>query len=172
VSTLRSFSRFRDDDGAAAVEFTLLLVPFLVLCFGLISGGIVLNDKMSLTQGVREAARYGATFPYTPSGSPPGAGETTFLTTIRSTAQGDSYGQIGTDAATYCVGLRRASDSSNYRLDNNETNAVAGTCPGAPVLSPGYLVVIAYKPASFDFIVDRLTLNLRSLSVARYEGTS
>jgi len=162
---VRRFRPARRDEGAAAVEFSLLLVPFLVLCFGLISGGVVLNDKMSLTQGVREGARYGATYPYS------SANQLDYLTKVRDTARGDSYGQIGTDAATFCVGFNPA-NGTEIHLDNADASVQTGACPGSPTLADGYLVVIGNKPASFNLIVSQLTLTLAATSVARYEGAS
>lgn len=158
--------RARSDDGAAAVEFALLFPLFVMLTFGMISGAIVLNDKMSLTHGVREAARYGATIPYDSTNT------YAFLDTIRTTARGDSFGQIGTSTATYCVAFRRLSDGVYYHVTDSATAALTGNCPGGPNLAAGSVLVMGSKAAEFNLILERLPLTLGSTSVARYEGKS
>jgi TadE-like protein len=61
IKALRA-RRYRGDDGAAAVEFALLLPLFLLLVFGLISAGLAYYHKIGLAQDVREAGRFGATY--------------------------------------------------------------------------------------------------------------
>ena len=157
----------REETGAAAVEFAILLIPFVVLCFGMISAAIMLNDKLALTQGVREGARYGATLPYDPANS------YAFLDAIRTTARGDSYGLLDLDQAPkFCVGLRTFSGGTDYHIGDTDTSTQPGPCPGAPTLANGSLVVIGSKAAKIDLIVSKLGLTLSSTSVARYEGLS
>jgi Flp pilus assembly pilin Flp len=171
VHAVRHFRRRRDDSGAAAVEFSILLIPFVVLCFGMISAAIMLNDKLSLTQGVREAARYGATYPYDPTNS------YTFLDAIRTTASADSFGQIGDATPTYCVGFWPASEnslsgSSYYYVRSGDTATQTGSCPGMTTLPRGGVVVVGWKDAQIDLVVSQLGLTFSSTSVARYEGVS
>jgi Flp pilus assembly pilin Flp len=47
----------RDEDGAAAVEFALLLPLLILLLFGMIQFGIALNARIQATNAAREAAR-------------------------------------------------------------------------------------------------------------------
>jgi Flp pilus assembly protein TadG len=56
-------TRWRDQSGANAVEFALILPILVVMIFGLIGAGQLWNQQMSVTQAVREGARYGATYP-------------------------------------------------------------------------------------------------------------
>jgi Flp pilus assembly protein TadG len=61
VKTIRS----RTERGASAVEFALV-VPFLcLLLFGMITTGITYSDHLSITNAVREGARFGASSVYT-----------------------------------------------------------------------------------------------------------
>src|SRR5438270_10382174 len=55
-------TRMRDnsESGAALVEFALLLPVFMALVLGMLSGGLIYNQKMDLTHSTREGARYGA----------------------------------------------------------------------------------------------------------------
>ncbi|GAA1735467.1 hypothetical protein GCM10009681_02340 [Luedemannella helvata] len=50
----------RRDRGAAAVEFALVLPVLLILVFGIIDFGRMLNAKITLTQAAREGARAAA----------------------------------------------------------------------------------------------------------------
>lgn len=167
VHAVRHFRRRRDDSGAAAVEFSILLIPFVVLCFGMISAAIMLNDKLSLTQGVREAARYGATYPtYDPTNP------YLFLDAVRTTARADTTGQIGSSSSTFCVAIQPMAGGSAYHINDSDVTAQSGSCADHPTLPNGYLVVIGYKPSEIDLIVDQLHLTLSSKAVARYEATS
>ena len=52
----RGLARNRDN-GAAAVEFALVMVPLIMLVFGIISFGMFFAQKLALTNGARQAAR-------------------------------------------------------------------------------------------------------------------
>jgi hypothetical protein len=49
----------RREEGAAAVEFALVVPLLMLLVFGIIDYGIWFNDSVAMRQGVREAARQG-----------------------------------------------------------------------------------------------------------------
>lgn len=49
-----------DDRGAAAVEFALVLPLLLILIFGIIDFGRMLNAKITLTEAAREGSRAAA----------------------------------------------------------------------------------------------------------------
>lgn len=49
----------RRDDGAAAVEFALVLPLLMMLVFGIISFGILFAQQLSLGNGARQGARLG-----------------------------------------------------------------------------------------------------------------
>jgi Flp pilus assembly protein TadG len=51
--------RRRDDRGATAVEFALLVPLLILLLFGIVDYGLWFNDSLNVRQGVREAARQG-----------------------------------------------------------------------------------------------------------------
>lgn len=50
----------RDDSGASAVEFAIVMPLLFTLLFGLITTGMTFSDHLSATNATREAARYGA----------------------------------------------------------------------------------------------------------------
>lgn len=53
----RSLGGSRNQDGVAATEFAVLLPLLVVLVFGIIEFGLVLNTQLSLTGAAREGAR-------------------------------------------------------------------------------------------------------------------
>ena len=52
--------RVREQGGQSIVEFTLVLMPLLLLLFGIIEFGLVMFDKVTVVQDAREAARLAA----------------------------------------------------------------------------------------------------------------
>ncbi len=157
----------RDDRGASAVEFALLFPVFLLICFGTISGGIVFSDKLAVSQGVREAARYGATLPYDPSSS---LSRTNFLKTVQATAIEYDFELLGSAGVAYCVAVRSA--TNEFHLPAGASAEVAGPCPGNTGPARPHVLVFATKPGVFDLILARYTFTITSTSVARYEKST
>ena len=54
---IRSTMARRDQEGAAAVEFALLLPLLVLLLFGMIEFGLAFNTRIQATNAAREAAR-------------------------------------------------------------------------------------------------------------------
>ena len=160
------------DRGATAVEFALLFPLFLVICFGTISGGILFSDKLALTQGAREAARYGATLPFT------AGGEATFLGTVLDSAAAADYGQMGSGQVTYCAALRTSTATSHRTKTGTTSSGVAtGACPGTntaanPLPGGPHVAVTVGKPASLNLLLYSFSPGIGSTAVARFEGKS
>jgi len=55
--------RRRGEAGAAAVEFALVLIPLLLLVFGIIEFGFILYDKQIITNASGVGARAGTIYP-------------------------------------------------------------------------------------------------------------
>jgi Flp pilus assembly protein TadG len=53
----------RNDRGAVAVEFALILVPFLMILVGVLEFSLAFNHQQSLHAAAREGARAGALVP-------------------------------------------------------------------------------------------------------------
>lgn len=50
--------RHREERGASAVEFALVVPILIVMVFGIVNLGVVLAQQISLNNGARQAARY------------------------------------------------------------------------------------------------------------------
>jgi Flp pilus assembly protein TadG len=47
----------RNEDGASAVEFAIVMLLFVTLLFGIVEFGLIMNDYLTLSQAAREGAR-------------------------------------------------------------------------------------------------------------------
>lgn len=90
-------ARSRDQRGAAAVEFALVVVPFVTLVFGAIDFGWAVNNDVLVNNAAREGAREGSLNPNAAA----------IETVVRSTL---SYADDG--AVTVTVSCRRAAGGS------------------------------------------------------------
>ena len=61
TSDAGSRRRARSDDGAVLVEFALVMPILVMLLLGMVTAGMAYNQKLAITNGVREGSRYGAT---------------------------------------------------------------------------------------------------------------
>lgn len=61
---MRSVKKIREQQGAAAIEFALVLPLLIILVFGIIEFSILLYDKAMITNASREGARAGIVYSY------------------------------------------------------------------------------------------------------------
>ncbi|WP_232677825.1 TadE/TadG family type IV pilus assembly protein [Nocardioides sp. R-C-SC26] len=110
-----STSRRRESDrGAAAVEFALVMIPFILIVMGIISYGLLLSLRQSLSQAAAEGARAAA------------------VTMTTSSKQ-----QAGYDAVTEALssaGIRCA--SGNLTRDGKAAGTCAVSAPGPCTPTP------------------------------------
>src|SRR5688572_884331 len=59
-------TRRASERGSMLVEFAIILPILGALLIGMLSGGLAYSRKLSLTNGAREGARFGATLPVQP----------------------------------------------------------------------------------------------------------
>lgn len=102
-TTFRSRTR-PDDSGVAAVELALVLPILLVLVFGIIDFGRMLNAQITLTQAAREGARWAALgqsgVPARVTAAAPGLNPAP-TTTVTACPANPSVGQNATVTASY-----------------------------------------------------------------------
>jgi Flp pilus assembly protein TadG len=107
----------RDERGAAAVEFALVVPLLIILVFGMITTGFTYSDHLSATNAVREGARYGAAADVSSS---------SWATSVRSRVK-QVYFNAGVTVTDdqICVRLVQASGATY-------TEALGANCGSAP----------------------------------------
>lgn len=152
----------RDERGAAAVEFALLVPIFVVLTIGMISAGFLFQQWIGITQGAREAARYGATLDVSAITPTPGpSGWVSQVATVARDATGVSTADPG---QVVCVAL----------FYNSSWTSQGGPLTTAdPCWADGRteerVQVDVKVDADFSWVVGGATIDLGSRSVTRYE---
>lgn len=101
--------RVTGERGAAAVEFALVMVPLLLILFGIISYGYLLSFRQALSQGAAEAARAAAV---KPAGTDP--------------ATLESVMEAAVNDALDAYGVRCSSGALEHSVDGSWV--AAGTC--------------------------------------------
>ena len=138
----------RTEDGAAAVEFALLLPIFVILAFGMMSAGILFWHNLTITQASRDAARLGTTLPIT-TATPVPTGEyaiTTWLQQVHDIAKTQGWGSSTVDITTeangqgyICVAYVRASTGTGMNTTSMYSGVPRGynTTSTAPCFTDG-----------------------------------
>ena len=168
-TALRPDRRATGDRGAALVEFALLLPVFFMLVMGTFSAAVVYNDKASITQGAREAARYGATVPTDQCTTLANCGGLTWAQMVQSVAVERSAGSATT--SDVCVALVTGSGAAESAIDSSHTTA-GGTSPcwvdGSADASQRVQVMITRRD-HINFLVSDIPVSLTSRATSKYE---
>ena len=177
-SQLHRTRRAAGERGAALVEFALILPLFFTLILGAVTAGIAYNQKLSMTNASREAARYGATLPV---GSFTGANQLTqWLDSLATTAVAASTSQLPTSAPGRVVCVAYVSPGTLAEKDITRRRQVIGggspsytnsaTCynDGRPAGERRVQVVLE-RQGEIELLLKRFTPTLRAQSTARFE---
>lgn len=153
----------RDEAGASAVEFALV-VPFLILLlFGMITTGFAYNDHLSVTNAAREGSRYGAAIDYTVSG---------WATSVRDRVKQTYFNSGSTlDDSQICV---KIVNSSGTDIGSSHLGGSCGDEPTTPTTTAGSCVVKVWvmKPQTIQLVIfPDLNFNIGAQSVAYYGRT-
>jgi len=92
----------RDEDGAAAVEFAMVLPLLVIIVLGVITGGLSYSNAIGVQSAVREASRFGAT-----SDASQLSWTSDVISRVRST-QFDDGTTVATSGTSVCVQLLKA----------------------------------------------------------------
>jgi Flp pilus assembly pilin Flp len=157
----------RSERGAAAVEFALV-VPFLaMLLLGLVTTAVTYSDHLSITNAVREGARYGASSVY--SQTSPAITAAQWQSSVQQRVH-DVYFNAGSDinASDVCVQLV----SSTGSVLTPAVSTSCGTAPDSPTgMSTGSCAVKVWihKPAHITLVIaPTLDFNIGAESVSYY----
>lgn len=158
----------RGEDGASLVEFALILPVFVVLVFGMITGGIALSHQNSVKNAVREASRFAAV---SDVGTTP-AELTTYLDSVIEQVEDASTGDLGDDVEGNRVCVAYTSDGTTFtsRVKNGASIANgSGSCFVDSVGTRARTQVLAERRTEIGAIFFEVPIDLRSQSVSRYE---
>lgn len=162
----RPHVRRRDDRGAAAVEFALVLIPLCMLLFGIISTGFSYSNTIGATDAVREGARFGATTLRTSVTDWPSA--------VQTKTKDLSYGAVA-NTSQVCVKLLKGPAAAPTTLETS--SSACSTASGEPATPTNLTAtdcvvkVWATLPVSINFAVGQYDLTVVRQSVSRYERT-
>ncbi len=141
------------DEGAAIVEFAMVLPLLVMLLLGMITGGLALNTSIAMADAVREGARFGAT---TASTAAWGADVVTRTTVLSATELTD---------AQVCSRLEK--DGASVRAS---ACAFAAVAPATPTGFTGCVAKVwARKTVEINGGVFSHTVVVDRGSVVRYE---
>ena len=169
--TERSVRRKRASErGAVLVEFALVFPLLAMLLFGMLSGGLVMNRRMDVTQASRESARYGATVPFdqcTPSSS---CGGRTWAQQVQDVAVSRSNGVV--TATNVCVALVQGPGSAPVSLSTTHTTK-GGTAPcyvdNSADSGRRVQVLITFSD-KIQAVITTVPVNITAKATSRFEG--
>lgn len=159
----------RSEHGAAAVEFALVVPLLLLLLFGMISTGFVFNDHLSVTNAVREGARFGSSVDFTSA---------TWATDVRDRVKQTYFNEVDKGTARdltnaeICVKIV----NSSHTVVTGSTQWTGSDCGTAPDLSgftmtSGSCAVVVWvkKPRTIELLIaPDLRVHVHAKSVAYY----
>lgn len=167
------------EDGAAAVELAVVLPLVVMMIFGIISFGFIFHHKLSLSDGAREAARFGATLPVTNFASS-GVPMEEWLDVIAARAVADATGSLdpGVPNRTICVAYVHPDGTAG--VDSTKRRTEIGTSiayANVPCFDDGRpnderrVQVQLGRDIDFVVILASRTISLSAESVTRFEAS-
>lgn len=180
--TARSLGR--EDSGASAVEFGLLLPLFVMLTLGTISAGFAFHAWLNVTHGAQESSRFAATLSVKAS-APSDAGTVgTWLTEVSTRAMAAAnIDPASTDPGTsVCVAVVAP---TNVPPVNSHLSLLAGPggvmvpgpvqggpCPGAGTMTGDFVQTYVERPIDFNYLLGSAEISVAGKSISRYEAVS
>ncbi len=114
---MRPWRHLCEERGATAVEFAIVLVPLLMIIFGIISFGLTFSDSLALENAARESGRFGAAYPVddAPAVGDAAAGtEVAWLRTVAQVAEGAATGSLNANAANRVLCVAKGSSDEGF----------------------------------------------------------
>lgn len=142
------------------MEFALVLPLLVMLLLGIVTFGLAFNERLALTNGVREGGRFGASLPSHDGWE----AEVVSRTREVLFSSGDPSGLV------ICAEL---TDSSGADVYPGSTCALPGkpSSPGGLETGDCIVKVWATRPATLNILLAQWTVDLRAQSVSYYERT-
>src|SRR4051794_3768683 len=140
---------------------------------GMFTGGIAYNQKLAITNGVREGSRYGATLSITAT-----CNMACWLSAVADVTQSASEGELGSSVSTrsICVAYIANPGDTNTttKLVRNSSGDLTsgGSCfsDDAAFASEKHVQVSGSRQGTIEYLVGTATPTLSSQAVTRFEG--
>ncbi|MBW3615385.1 MAG: hypothetical protein KY439_08775 [Actinobacteria bacterium] len=142
---------------------------FMMLLLGMLTGGLTYSRKLSVGQGAREGARYGATLPITAA-----LPVDTWLTRVAGVTIASSDGELAADRPGQMVCVAHVTSSGTARrrqqtgttviFDNNPCISADGRVGETRVQ------VVGRRTSRLEALVFSRNIDLTSHAVARFEA--
>lgn len=159
--------RHESDAGAAAVEFALMFPLFIMLTVGMISAGFAFERWIAVTQGAREAARYGATLDVTAVVPP---GPATWVTDVADVAREASGVASSTPGQSVCVAIYYGGEWTRRSPSGLvDTGADMTFACWDDQRTDERVQVSLSRDTDFNWVFASKTISLNSRSATRYE---
>jgi Flp pilus assembly protein TadG len=177
----RRLAKADRDRGAALVEFAFTMPMLVMILLGILTGGLAYNQKLAVTNGVREGSRFGATLPVASSSCGSGSGSLDcWLAQVANVAESGSEGNLSSSVSSrsICVAYVFPSGSSAsdrteklVRTTGGDVITVGSTCfsDGRPN-TERRVQVSGSRTGSIDLLFQTLTPTLSSDSVTKFEA--
>ena len=170
---------YHREDGAATVEFAVVLPLFVMMIFGIVSFGFIFHDKLSLGDGAREAARFGATLPVTNFASS-GAPMEEWLDAIAARAVADATGSLDPGVPNRMICVAYVHPDGTAGVDSTKRRTEIGTTieyANVPCFDDGRpnderrVQIQLKRDTEFVVILASRTVSLTAESVSRFEAS-
>ena len=167
--------------GAAIIEFAIVAPLLFMLLMGTVTGGIALNDRMAVTNGVREGSRYGATLAVAAAGCTSGSQLDCWLAQVASVAEQASEGELGSTVTSrqLCVAYVHPSgtaavDSTRRLLRTAGGDVYSNATCFADDRPNGErrVQVTGQRDGELQWVLGTTNLTLTGRSVTRFEATA
>ena len=167
------------EDGAAAVELAILLPLLVMMIFGIVSFGLIFHHKLSLGDGAREAARFGATLPVTNFASS-GVPMEEWLDAISARAVADATGSLDPSVPNRTICVAYVHPDGTAAVDSTKRRTEIGTSieyANVPCFDDGRpnderrVQVQLKRDTEFVVILASRTVSLTTESVSRFEAS-
>lgn len=167
------------EDGAALVEFAIVLPIFLMVILGLVTLGFAFEQKLGMTHSARETARYGATLPITNFSSAPSPVDA-WLDEVAGRSVADAGGSLdpGTPGLSICVAFVHPDGTAANDVTRRRVETALGVVyadqdcftDGRPS-DERRVQVLLERDTEIAALVFTTTISLESEAVARYEAS-
>lgn len=156
------------DRGASLVEFALILPLFVVLIFGMITGGIALSQQNSVKNAVREASRFAAVSPKGTTASE----LVDYLDGVIAQVEAAASGDLDNGVSGKVICAAHTTDGAVYASrtkTGSSTTSGTSACFADGLGARSRTQVVAERDAEIGAIFFTVDIDLRTQTASRYE---